>query len=198
MCYPLSVHSNRWIAVRLEFVGSAIILCAVLLAITAAVNSDVDAGLNGSYALNTTGSLVSRHRYCEAEKNVVSAERIVHCAKELLSEVPHELLDKKPSCEWPTVGQVQFREYSAKYRPELDFVLKDISLTNMSAHNLLEISMKTGICGRTGAGKSSLLLALFHIIESSGTISIDGVDITQIGLHDLRSSISMAPQSPDL
>ncbi|KIN98426.1 hypothetical protein M404DRAFT_851151, partial [Pisolithus tinctorius Marx 270] len=83
-------------------------------------------------------------------------------------------------------------EYSTRYRPELDFVLKDISIT-------INPREKIGICGRTGAGKSSLLLALFRIIEPcSGKILIDGVDITKIGLHDLRSSIAIVPQSPDL
>ncbi|KAL4067103.1 P-loop containing nucleoside triphosphate hydrolase protein [Scleroderma yunnanense] len=196
MCYLPSVHSNRWLAVRLELVGSIIILCTALLAVTAVVTSSVDAGLVGmvlSYALNTTGSLNWLVRSAsEVEQNVVSVERVVHYAKELPSEAPHELPDKKPSHDWPTAGQVEFRGYSARYRPELDFVLKDISLTINPRENI-------GICGRTGAGKSSLLLALFRIIEPhSGTILIDGVDITQIGLHDLRSSISIVPQSPDL
>ncbi|KAI6099033.1 hypothetical protein F5141DRAFT_1144217 [Pisolithus sp. B1] len=196
MCYLPSVSINRWLAVRLEFVGSVIILCAALFAVFAVVKSNVDAGLVGlvlSYALNTTGALNWLVRSAsEVEQNVVSVERIIHYAKELPSEAPFELPDKKPPCGWPSSGRVEFCGYSTKYRPELDFVLKDISVT-INPHE------KIGICGRTGAGKSSLLLALFRIIEPySGKILIDGVDITEIGLHDLRSSIAIVPQSPDL
>lgn len=196
MCYLPSVSINRWLAVRLEFVGSVIILCAALFAVMAVMKSNVDAGLVGlvlSYALNTTGALNWLVRSAsEVEQNVVSVERIIHYAKGLPSEAPFELLDKKPPCGWPAAGKVEFCEYSTRYRPELDFVLKDISIT-------INPREKIGICGRTGAGKSSLLLALFRIIEPcSGKILIDGVDITKIGLHDLRSSIAIVPQSPDL
>ncbi|KIJ59434.1 hypothetical protein HYDPIDRAFT_118534 [Hydnomerulius pinastri MD-312] len=196
MCYLPSTAVNRWLAVRLEFVGSVIILCTAILSVAAVVTRNVDAGLVGlvlSYALNTTGSLNWFVRSAsEVEQNVVSVERIIHYAKELPSEAPHELPDSKPPTGWPGEGQVEFREYSMRYRPELDLVLKDISLT-------IKPKEKIGIVGRTGAGKSSLLLALFRIIEaSSGNIVIDGVDISKVGLHDLRSVISIVPQSPDM
>jgi len=123
---------------------------------------------------------------------VVSVERITHYANDLPAEAPRELPDSKPPPDWPSKGQVEFHEYSMRYRPELDLVLKDISLT-------ITPKEKIGIVGRTGAGKSSLLLALFRILEaSSGKILIDGVDISTIGLHDLRSVISIVPQSPDM
>jgi len=123
---------------------------------------------------------------------VVSVERIVHYAKDLEPEAPYEIPENKPTSEWPTAGEVEFRDYSARYRPGLDLVLKDISMTIKPKENI-------GICGRTGAGKSSLLLALFRIIEpASGAIFIDKVDITKLGLHDLRSAISIVPQNPDL
>lgn len=196
LCYLPSTAVNRWLAVRLEFVGAVIIFVTAVLAVSAVVTSDVDAGLVGlvlSYALNTTGSLNWFVRSAsEVEQNVVSVERIVHYAKDLEPEAPYEIPENKPASEWPTAGEVEFREYSARYRPGLDLVLKDISMT-------IKPKEKIGICGRTGAGKSSLLLALFRIIEpASGTIFIDKVDITKLGLHDLRSAISIVPQSPDL
>jgi ABC-type multidrug transport system fused ATPase/permease subunit len=196
LCYLPSTAVNRWLAVRLEFVGAVIIFVTAVLAVSAVVTSDVDAGLVGlvlSYALNTTGSLNWFVRSAsEVEQNVVSVERIVHYAKDLEAEAPYEIPEGKPASEWPTAGEVEFREYSARYRPGLDLVLKDISMT-------IKPREKIGICGRTGAGKSSLLLALFRIIEpASGTIFIDKVDITKLGLHDLRSAISIVPQSPDL
>ncbi|KAI9460421.1 P-loop containing nucleoside triphosphate hydrolase protein [Boletus coccyginus] len=196
MCYLPSTTVNRWLAVRLEFVGSVIILCTAILSVAAVATSNVDAGLVGmvlSYALNTTGALNWLVRSAsEVEQNVVSVERITHYANDLPSEAPRELPDSKPTPGWPGAGEVEFREYSMRYRPELDLVLKEISLT-------IKPKEKIGIVGRTGAGKSSLLLALFRIIEAaSGKILIDGVDISTIGLHDLRSVISIVPQSPDL
>ncbi|KAF8548045.1 P-loop containing nucleoside triphosphate hydrolase protein [Imleria badia] len=196
MCYLPSTTVNRWLAVRLEFLGSVIILGTAFLAVAAVATSNVDAGLVGmvlSYALSTTGALNWLVRSAsEVEQNVVSVERITHYANDLPSEAPRELPDNKPPTGWPGAGEVEFREYSMRYRPELDLVLKEISLT-------IKPKEKTGIVGRTGAGKSSLLLALFRIIEAdSGKIFIDGVDISTIGLHDLRSVISIVPQSPDL
>ncbi|KAF9442601.1 multidrug resistance-associated ABC transporter [Macrolepiota fuliginosa MF-IS2] len=195
ICYLPSISVNRWLAVRLEFVGALIILCVVLLAMIALITSGVDAGLVGlvlSYALNTTSSLNWLVRSAsEVEQNIVSVERILHQTN-IEPEAPYELLDAKPSSEWPSEGIVEFRHYSTRYRPGLDFVLKDINITSKP-------SEKIGVCGRTGAGKSSLLLALFRIIEPvHGTIVIDSIDITKIGLHDLRSSISIVPQTPDL
>ncbi|KAG2056246.1 multidrug resistance-associated ABC transporter [Suillus hirtellus] len=196
LCYLPSTAVNRWLAVRLEFVGAVIIFVTAVLAVSAVMTSNVDAGLVGlvlSYALNTTGSLNWFVRSAsEVEQNVVSVERIVHYAKDLEPEAPYEIPENKPTSEWPTAGEVEFRDYSARYRPGLDLVLKDISMTIKPKENI-------GICGRTGAGKSSLLLTLFRIIEpASGAIFIDGVDITKLGLHDLRSAISIVPQNPDL
>ncbi|KAI0313275.1 P-loop containing nucleoside triphosphate hydrolase protein [Amylostereum chailletii] len=195
ICYLPSTSVNRWLALRLEFVGAVIILLASTLSMITLVTSSVDAGLVGlviSYALNTTSSLNWLVRSAsEVEQNIVSVERMLNYI-ELEPEAPYEVPENKPSEEWPSEGRVQFKQYSLRYRPELDLVLRDISLS-------LNPAEKIGICGRTGAGKSSLLLALFRVLEpASGTIYIDGVDITKIGLHDLRSAISIVPQSPDL
>ncbi|KAG9309821.1 P-loop containing nucleoside triphosphate hydrolase protein [Chiua virens] len=196
ICFVPSISVNRWLAIRLDFVGSIIILSTAVLAVSAVVTSNVDAGLVGmvlSYALNTTGALNWLVRSAsEVEQNVVSVERITHYANDIAPEAPRELPDSKPPAGWPGAGEVEFREYSMRYRPELDLVLKEISLT-------IKPKEKIGIVGRTGAGKSSLLLALFRILEAaSGKILIDGVDISTIGLHDLRSVISIVPQSPDM
>ncbi|EPQ56430.1 multidrug resistance-associated ABC transporter [Gloeophyllum trabeum ATCC 11539] len=194
ICYLPSIAVNRWLAVRLEFVGAVIILASALLAVTALITSGVDAGLVGlvlSYSLNTTSSLNWAVRSAsEVEQNIVSCERILHYTR-LPSEAPEEIPDSTPE-DWPSKGEIEYRNYSARYRPELDLVLRDISVT-------IKPKEKIGICGRTGSGKSSLLLSLFRIIEAaSGSIYIDGIDISKIGLHQLRSSISIVPQSPDL
>ncbi|KAK0238750.1 P-loop containing nucleoside triphosphate hydrolase protein [Armillaria nabsnona] len=195
ICYLSSISVNRWLSVRLEAVGATIIFLVATLAMVALITTGVDAGLVGlvlSYALNATSSLNWVVRSAsEVEQNIVSVERILH-QSEVVPEAPHELPDAKPDGPWPSKGGVEFSHYSTRYRLDLDPVLKDITMT-------IKPSEKIGVCGRTGAGKSSLLLALFRIIEpTEGTILIDGVDITKIGLHDLRSSISIVPQSPDL
>ncbi|KAI0725334.1 metal resistance protein YCF1 [Fomitopsis betulina] len=194
ICYLPSISVNRWLAVRLEFVGATIIFLAAVLALVALITTGVDAGLVGfvlSYALNTTGSLNWLVRSAsEVETNIVSVERILHYIA-LESEAPAEIPNAVPE-QWPTKGEIEFKDYCARYRPELDLALKNISIK-------IRHREKIGICGRTGSGKSTLLLSLFRIIEpASGTICVDGVDITKIGLHDLRSSISIVPQSPDL
>ena len=121
------------------------------------------------------------------ESNITSVERI----KEYF-DTPHEdewrIERNKPNERWPEHGPISFHDYSVKYREGLDDVLKSLTLDIMP-------SEKIGIVGRTGAGKSSLTLALFRILEHSrGTISIDGVDIKSIGLHDLRHKITIIPQ----
>ncbi|KAF8159727.1 multidrug resistance-associated ABC transporter [Crassisporium funariophilum] len=195
ICYLPSVSVNRWLSVRLEFVGAMIILIVAFLAMSALITTGVDAGLVGlvlSYALNTTSSLNWVVRSAsEVEQNIVSVERILH-QTQVEPEAPQEIPETKPHGTWPSNGTIEFRAYSTRYRSGLDLVLKDISLKIKSKE-------KIGVCGRTGAGKSSLLLALFRIIEPvHGSIFIDSVDITKIGLHDLRSCISIVPQSPDL
>ncbi|KAF8271622.1 metal resistance protein YCF1 [Lactarius quietus] len=195
MCYLPSTTVNRWLAVRLEFIGASIIFISCLLAVGTLMTSGVDAGLVGlviSYALNTTSSLNWLVRSAsEVEQNIVSVERMLQYI-ELKPEAPYEVPETQPEGGWPTEGRVEFRNYSLRYRPELDLVLKNISL-------VMHPGEKIGICGRTGAGKSSLLLALFRILEpAEGTILIDDVDITKIGLYNLRSAMTIVPQSPEL
>ncbi|KAF9473354.1 multidrug resistance-associated ABC transporter [Pholiota conissans] len=195
ICYLPSISVNRWLSVRLEFVGALIILTVAFLAMSALITSGVDAGLVGlvlSYALNTTSSLNWVVRSAsEVEQNIVSVERVLH-QTEVQSEASQEIPENKPAGVWPSEGAIEFRNYSTQYRPGLDLILKNINLK-------ISPKEKIGICGRTGAGKSSLLLALFRIIEPvTGTILIDSIDVTKVGLHDLRSGLSIVPQSPDL
>ena len=93
---------------------------------------------------------------------------------------------------WPAEGRLEFRDVQLRYREGLDLVLKGISFAASPRE-------KIGVVGRTGAGKSSLMLALFRLVElSGGSIIIDGIDISTIGLHDLRSKLSIIPQDPTL
>ncbi|KAJ1970871.1 hypothetical protein H4R35_005604, partial [Dimargaris xerosporica] len=193
--YPY-LSLNRWLAVRLESLGSCIILGASLLSVVTLIYfGGVDAGLVGlsvSYSLNITQTLNwCIRQYCEIETNIVSMERIKEYS-ELPSEAPTVVPDHRPSAEWPVEGQVQFDHFATRYRPGLDLVLRDVTFAALPGE-------KVGIVGRTGAGKSSLTLALFRIIEAAGGhIRIDGIDIATMGLYDLRSRLTIIPQDPVL
>ncbi len=93
---------------------------------------------------------------------------------------------------WPTEGKIEFKEYSVRYRPDTELVLKNINV-------IFKGKEKIGIVGRTGSGKSTICLALFRLLEpTSGEILIDGVDITEVGLRLLREQLTIIPQDPSL
>ncbi|KAM7536464.1 hypothetical protein Aperf_G00000087126 [Anoplocephala perfoliata] len=106
-------------------------------------------------------------------------------------KAPWDIPEKQPPPQWPE-GGIEFINYSTRYREDLDLVLHSISVS-------VRPGEKIGIAGRTGSGKSSLVLALFRIIEASeGEIRVDGINIAEIGLHDLRGRITLIPQDPVL
>jgi ABC-type multidrug transport system fused ATPase/permease subunit len=194
--YFPSVSANRWLAVRLEFLGSVIIFAAALFAIiSVTTGSALSAGMVGlamSYALQITQSLnwIVRQTV-EVETNIVSVERVLEYAA-LPSEAPNVIFKSRPSIGWPAHGQITFKDYSTRYREGLDPVLKEINLQ-------IKPREKIGVVGRTGAGKSSLTMALFRIIEPiSGHISIDGLNTSTIGLLDLRRRLAIIPQDAAL
>ena len=127
----------------------------------------------------------------EIETNMVGVERIKEY-QETTQEAPLEMPGQDPPPEWPQRGHVRFDDFQVRYRPGLDLVLKGIDCDIRSMD-------KIGIVGRTGAGKSSLTLALFRIIESAGgSITIDGENIALMGLQRLRSRLTIIPQDPVL
>lgn len=195
-CKYSNILSNRWLAVRLEFIGNCVVLCAALFAVLsqhwgAALSAGI-AGLSVSYALNITEALNFAVRYIsELEMNIVAVERIKEYA-EIATEAEWRVDHFKPEKDWPSKGQILLKNYSTQYNPNLDLVLRQLNASIAPAE-------KIGVVGRTGAGKSSLTLALFRIIEPiQGAIIIDGVDISLIGLHDLRSNLTIIPQDPVL
>ena len=128
---------------------------------------------------------------CQLENDCVSVERVMEYTK-TEQEASWDGNEGTLNETWPEKGQIQFDSYQTRYREGLDLVLKDINLKINSQE-------KIGICGRTGAGKSSLTLALFRMIEPvGGKITIDGQDIVKLGLHDLRSRLTIIPQDPVL
>ena len=100
--------------------------------------------------------------------------------------------ETRPKPEWPTEGRIELENLHVQYNPKLPMILKGITCT-FPANN------KIGIVGRTGSGKSTLIQALFRVVEpSGGRILIDGVDISRMGLQDLRSRLGIIPQDPTL
>uniref|UniRef100_A0A6M2DRX2 ABC-type glutathione-S-conjugate transporter n=1 Tax=Xenopsylla cheopis TaxID=163159 RepID=A0A6M2DRX2_XENCH len=195
VCYYPSIIANRWLAVRLEMVGNLIIFFAALFAVLGRDSEGSDAGLVGlsvSYALQITQTLNWLVRMTsDVETNIVAVERIKEYA-ETPTEAPWDIPSTQPKADWPVEGCVEFRDYQVRYREGLDLVLRGV---NFKVHG----GEKVGIIGRTGAGKSSLTLALFRIIESAGgSIYIDGIDISKLGLHALRSRLTIIPQDPVL
>ncbi|XP_048522370.1 multidrug resistance-associated protein 1 isoform X1 [Dendroctonus ponderosae] len=188
LCYYPSIISNRWLAVRLEMIGNLIILFAALFAVLAKNQMPGLVGLSITYCLQITQTLNWLVRMTsDVETNIVAVERIKEYA-EVPQEAPWKLSHEIMPSSWPETGAVTFKDYSVRYRPGLDLVLHGVNFT-------VNGSEKVGIVGRTGAGKSSLTLSLFRIIEAAeGQIIIDGVNVALLGLHTLRSRLTIIPQ----
>ncbi|KAJ5723567.1 hypothetical protein N7488_001602 [Penicillium malachiteum] len=185
--------SNRWLALRVDWTGALVSFFSATFVLINVGKIDAGAaGLSLTYAVTFTENVLWLVRlYSEVQQNMNSVERVREYL-EVDQEAAPVIPESRPSKGWPTEGAVEFVGYSTRYRPDLDPVLKEISFS-------VKAGEKVGIVGRTGAGKSSLALALFRGLEAEkGQILIDGVDIGSIGLRDLREAITIVPQDPTL
>ncbi|KAK8708770.1 hypothetical protein V6N13_059807 [Hibiscus sabdariffa] len=189
---------NRWLSIRLETLGGLIIWLTATIAVLQNGRAENKAafastmGLLLTYTLNITRLLSGVLRQASRAENSLNAVERVGTYIDLPSEAPDLIESHRPPPNWPQAGLIQFEDVVLRYRPQLPPVLYGLSFT-------IAPSERIGIVGRTGAGKSSMLNALFRIVElEKGRISIDGCDLARLGLTDLRKALSIIPQSPVL
>ncbi|CAM6097166.1 unnamed protein product [Calypogeia fissa] len=183
-----------WCAIRLLSLVGAISFCVALLIVLLPEGtiSPGLAGLSLTYALGLSSVLAGFVvNASTVENKMVSVER-VNQYSQLPSEAPMLIPDKTPPKEWPNEGEIELKNLQLRYRPSAPLVLKGISCA-------IKPREKVGVVGRTGSGKSTLIQALFRVVEPcKGSIFIDGIDVSTIGLTDLRSRLSVIPQEPTI
>lgn len=191
--YLLTITNQRWLGIRLDFTGNLLIFVVAILAVTSRFNVNPSTtGLVLSYTMQVTGMIGWMVRqFAEVENNMNATERVHHYGTRLEVEADFESTTPPPPT-WPSQGEIIFKDVNMAYREGLPLVLKGLNLH-------IKAGERVGIVGRTGAGKSSILAALYRMSElSSGSIIVDGIDTASIGLHELRSKLSIIPQDPVL
>jgi len=192
--YYLSNTAARWLSLRLQFNGTILVGAVCILGIFLSTTNQVSAGLVGlaiTYALRLTDTLNQVNREsADRETQMVSVERVQNYVTNVKQEAPLRIPNENMGPGWPRNGNIVVDGVTMRYREGLPIVLDGISLD-------IKAGERVGIVGRTGCGKSSFLSTLLRLVElESGRISVDDVDISQIGLHDLRSKVAMIPQDP--
>uniref|UniRef100_F7GAD5 ATP binding cassette subfamily C member 4 (PEL blood group) n=1 Tax=Callithrix jacchus TaxID=9483 RepID=F7GAD5_CALJA len=187
----LFLTTSRWLAVRLDAICAMFVIVVAFGSLILAKTLDAgQVGLALSYAL----TLMGMFQWCvrqsaEVENMMISVERVIEYT-DLEKEAPWEY-QKRPPPAWPHEGVIIFDNVNFMYSLDGPLVLKHLTA-------LIKSREKVGIVGRTGAGKSSLISALFRLSEPEGKIWIDKILTTEIGLHDLRKKMSIIPQEPVL
>eukprot|EP01059_Diplonema_ambulator_P001196 TRINITY_DN10951_c0_g1_i1.p1 TRINITY_DN10951_c0_g1~~TRINITY_DN10951_c0_g1_i1.p1 ORF type:complete len:1264 (+),score=461.24 TRINITY_DN10951_c0_g1_i1:38-3829(+) len=192
--YWAALNVGRWLSIRLEFIGGAVLFMTSVMVV---LNTQLPPGLVGltlSYSMQITMVLemaVTSISGLESEMN--SVQRIQSYCKDIPIEAPLIVPGSRPGFNWlrESAG-VEVHNLHLRYRPNLPDVLRGINF-------IVKDGEKVGIVGRTGSGKSSLMLGLLRILEANeGRIIIDNIDISTVGLLDLRSRVSIIPQDPVL
>eukprot|EP00756_Hemistasia_phaeocysticola_P019053 Hpha_TRINITY_DN15635_c2_g3::TRINITY_DN15635_c2_g3_i1::g.101879::m.101879/K05665/ABCC1; ATP-binding cassette, subfamily C (CFTR/MRP), member 1 len=192
--YWAALNVGRWLSIRLEFIGGAVLF---LTSVMVVINTQLPPGLVGltlSYSMQITMVLemaVTSISGLESEMN--SVERIQQYCNDIPVEAPLVVAGSRPSFGWLRErAAVEVHNLHLRYRPNLPDVLRGVNFSVRDGE-------KVGIVGRTGSGKSSMMLGLLRILEAhEGRIILDQIDISTVGLSDLRSRVSIIPQDPVL
>eukprot|EP00026_Physarum_polycephalum_P000575 Phypoly_transcript_00576.p1 GENE.Phypoly_transcript_00576~~Phypoly_transcript_00576.p1 ORF type:complete len:1455 (+),score=279.81 Phypoly_transcript_00576:408-4367(+) len=182
--------TNQWLGLRLDTLGNLVIFaCIVFITLRKDHIAPANVGLSISYALTLTLYLnKATVQMADTETKMNSVERVLEYTSSP-QEAP-AVTPNDPAGHWPTEGSVKFDNFQMRYREGLDLVLRGINCK-------IEPGEKIGIVGRTGAGKSSIVLALFRLVEASaGQIDIDNQNISVLGLKTLRKNMAIIPQDP--
>ncbi|KAH6672921.1 ABC multidrug transporter-like protein [Halenospora varia] len=190
--YFLTFANQRWLSTRLDIIGNLLVFVTGILVVTSRFNvSPSIAGLVLSYILSIVQMIqFTVRQLAEVENGMNATERLHYYGTQLEEEAPLHTVDVRPS--WPEKGEIIFNNVEMRYRANLPLVLSGLSMHVRGGERI-------GVVGRTGAGKSSIMSTLFRLVElSGGSITIDGLDISTIGLQDLRSGLAIIPQDPTL
>jgi len=195
-CNLLRIQGQGWLSVRLQLLSILIVTAASLVSVLPSTVKTVDAafvGLTLAYSLEICRFIEGGARsLLQLEQRFTSPERIfeyIGLPQEAAHNVPSD--DALPSS-WPQKGSIQFQKVVMRYRAELEPALRGLTFS-------VDAGQKLGIVGRTGSGKSSIIVTLLRLTEcSSGQVLIDGQDVSKMGLQKLRRSLAMIPQDPVL
>jgi ATP-binding cassette subfamily C (CFTR/MRP) protein 1 len=190
--YFLTFSNQRWLSVRLDAIGNLLVFTTGILAVTS--RFDVSPSISGlvlSYILGIVQMLqFTVRQLAEVENGMNATERLYHYGTQLEEEAPLHTVEVRKL--WPEKGEIVFDNVEMRYRPGLPLVLQGLTMHVKGGERI-------GIVGRTGTGKSSIMSTLFRLVEiSGGSITIDGLNISTIGLYDLRSRLAIIPQDPTL
>ncbi|KAK7432766.1 ATP-binding cassette transporter yor1 [Neonectria magnoliae] len=190
--YYITFANQRWLSIRIDVIGVLLVFTVAILVVTSrfSINPSIG-GLVLSYILSIVGMMqFSVRQLAEVENAMNAVERLYYYGTEIEEEAPLHTVEVRES--WPEKGEIVFDNVQMRYRASLPLVLQGLSMHVRGGE-------RVGIVGRTGAGKSSIMSTLFRLVEiTGGRITIDGLDISTIGLHDLRSRLAIIPQDPTL
>lgn len=189
--YFMWIVATRWFTFYLEVAGILLVFATALIGVFSRDSKYSGAvGLALTYALQVTqflGFTVRSITELEAEMNAV--ERANYYSNELPQEAPHEIKGVVEE-EWPAAGAIEFEDVRMRYREGLPLVLDGVSVK-------IEGGEKVGVVGRTGSGKSSMMIALLRMVEATdGRVLVDGQDLREVGLLDVRKRMTIIPQDP--
>ncbi|GMG16081.1 unnamed protein product [Phytophthora fragariaefolia] len=185
--------AGRWLAIRLDWLSVLVIFVVTIYLVTSKGEIDsVVAGISLTYSLMLTSMIQWVVRAVDLTDNAMtSVERLLHFRSIPVEQDNDDCVPINKAV-WPRRGAIRFDNLCLRYRPDLPLVLRGVNMEILSGE-------KVGICGRTGAGKSSLMIALFRICDfDGGSIVIDDLDIAKVRLRDLRRGLAIIPQDPVL